>query len=482
MISHSEVSSDEGHLTYIKVCWRPVLYKKAMNRLLKAALLRNDRMVPRYTSYPTAPHFQAGLLQGWYAERLTAIPDNSSISLYVHVPFCPKLCWFCGCHTRVTNSYAAVDAYVDLLLAELKMLAPFLANRGIKISHLHFGGGSPTILKQGDFRNFVDAVQKYFSFMPGAEIAIEIDPRNIDADKIKAYAKAGVNRVSFGIQDFNQTVMEGVNRPQSYELDRDMIELCRAEGIHKINLDLMYGLPHQTAATMADCAELALTLDPDRIALFGYAHVPWLKKHMRLMDEDALPSAEKRLGLFEVAAEIFEEAGYIPIGIDHFAKPEDELTLASRTKALHRNFQGYTNDSATYLIGIGASAISNLGDTYAQNVAFLPQYRDRIKAGEFAIEKNCLLSDEDMLHAAVIKEMMCDLSVNPYKVAQSAGLPDYDFSSAYAQMQQLKKDKLIVIAEDGTIYALIRQAARLVSACFDTRLSQSTQRRHVSSA
>lgn len=453
-----------------------------MNRHVKLALLRNDRMVPRYTSYPTAPHFESGASPEWYAKKLTEIPDDSAISLYVHVPFCPKLCWFCGCHTKVTNHYAAVREYLDLLSAELKILLPFLGNRGIRLSHLHFGGGSPTIIGPEDFLEFMATIKASFPFMPQAEIAIEIDPRNIDEAKIKAYAAAGVNRVSFGIQDFNQKVMEGVNRPQTYMLDHSMIELCRTNGIDRINIDLMYGLPNQNVLTMAETAEQALSLNPDRIALFGYAHVPWLKKHMRMMDESALPSAEKRLGLFEVAADIFEEAGYIPIGIDHFAKAEDELTLSSKKGNLQRNFQGYTSDSAANLVGLGASAIGNLQGAYAQNLASLSHYRERISAGELPIEKRCVLSPEDKLQAEIIRQMMCNLSVNPEEIAQSLGFTHYDFSQSWDRLRQLQEDNLIVVTADGTIHALIRQAARLVCACFDTRLSQATQRRHVSAA
>lgn len=453
-----------------------------MRQAVKQALLKHDRLVPRYTSYPTAPHFKAGAPQNWYQERLEAIPDGSAISLYIHVPFCPKLCWFCGCHTRITNRYAPVGDYLDLLTAELKMLLPYISGRGLTISHLHFGGGSPTILNASDFQMLMTALREYFDFSPHAEIAIEIDPRNIDKKKVEAYAQNGVNRVSFGIQDFNQQVMAAVNRPQSYELDLEAITLCRDAGIQKINFDLMYGLPHQSGDTIKITAEKALTLNPDRIALFGYAHVPWLKKHMRLISEDSLPSPEQRLELFEVAAAVFEENGYIPVGIDHFAREDDSLTASLRDHRLRRNFQGYTDDNASYLIALGASAISHFDDAYAQNLTFLPQYRDRVAAGTFPIEKYCVLDDRDKLHGRIIKEMMCNLSVNPLKEADAAGLDDYDFAEVYEHLYALAEDDLVRILPDGTIHALVRQAARLVCANFDTRLSASTQRRHVSSS
>ena len=453
-----------------------------MKQTVKQALLKHDRLVPRYTSYPTAPHFMAGASQNWFQEKLAAIPDSSAISLYIHVPFCPKLCWFCGCHTRITNHYAPVEEYLALLLAELTMLLPYISGRGLRISHLHFGGGSPTILNASDFQMLMAALQEHFGFVPDAEIAIEIDPRNINKEKVEAYAASGINRVSFGIQDFDPRVMAAVNRPQTYELDLEAINLCRDAGIEKINFDLMYGLAHQTNYTMRLSAEKALSLHPDRIALFGYAHVPWLKKHMRLLPEDALPSAEQRLELFEVAAAVFEDNGYIPVGIDHFAREGDALTAALRDHRLRRSFQGYTDDGAANLIALGASAISHFDDAYTQNLTFLPQYRDRVAAGTFPIEKYCVLDEADKLHGRIIKEMMCNLSVNPLKEADAAGLGDYDFAQVYEQLHALAEDDLVRILPDGTIHALVRQAARLVCAHFDTRLSASTQRRHVSAS
>lgn len=466
----------------IKVQNRSREYKYFMKEPLKSALLRHDRMVPRYTSYPTAPHFIKGPAQEWYAEQLSSIPDGSDISLYIHVPFCPKLCWFCGCHTRIVNKYTAVEEYIRLLFTELDRILPYVSGRGIKISHLHFGGGSPTILKAADFRKLIKKINNHFDWVGGAEIAIEIDPRNVDAVKIRSYAEIGVNRVSLGIQDFDEQVMEAVNRPQSYDLDKQIVGLCRDNGIDRINLDLMYGLPFQTQDTMKKCAELALSLQPDRIALFGYAHVPWLKKHMRLMNEDHLPTAAQRVDLFEDCAQIIEDAGYLSIGIDHFASDTDGLSVALRNHKLRRNFQGYTDDCAKYLIGLGASAISHFNGTYSQNATFIPQYRDQVAGGNFAVEKYCVLTDIDKLHAAIISEMMCYLKVNPFEIADSFGLASYDFSSIYEQLWPLQKDNLIVIDGQGAIHATVRQATRLVCACFDMRLTQSTMRRHVSSA
>jgi oxygen-independent coproporphyrinogen-3 oxidase len=453
-----------------------------MNQALKQSILAHDRLVPRYTSYPTAPHFKAGASPEWYKQRLAAIPDGALVSLYVHVPFCPKLCWFCGCHTRVTNRYDQVAEYVGLLQKEMALVLPLLTGRGLRVSHLHFGGGSPTMLVSDDFRKIISALKNDLSFLSNAEIAIEIDPRNIDADKVSAYAECGVNRVSFGIQDFNQKVMEAVNRPQSFDLDERAIGLCRDSGIAKVNLDIMYGLPHQTLQTMETCAGQTLSLDPDRIALFGYAHVPWMKKHMRLIQEEALPSTAERLDLFEDTATRFEDVGYIPVGIDHFSRPDDGLTAALRDHRLHRNFQGYTDDNASYLVSFGASAIGNVGDAYVQNLAFLPQYRERVEAGLLPIEKFCVLDESDILRGAIIEDMMCSLSVNPLKIADEKGFFDHEFDGVYERLHDLAKDDLVKIMPDGTIHALARQAARLACACFDTHLSKSAQARHVSAS
>lgn len=453
-----------------------------MDASQKNAVLRHDRMVPRYTSYPTAPHFQPGVSESWYRSALQSITKGSPISLYVHVPFCPKLCWFCGCNTRITNRYNPVEEYLGLLLNELDMLLPHLAGRGLTISHLHFGGGSPTMLKPAHFSKFMDSVLANFTLSQDAEVAIEIDPRNIDKEKVRAYALNGINRVSFGIQDFDEKVLAAINRPQSFELDRQALQMCRDAGIPAVNLDLMYGLPHQTVETMEACAEQALNLDPDRIALFGYAHVPWMKKHMRLIPEDALPSPSQRLDLFEAAAARFEQAGYVPIGIDHFAKPTDTLTLAHNAGRLQRNFQGYTTDIASALVGVGASAIGSVDGCYVQNLTFIPQYRERLDAGKLPVEKYCMPTPEDRLNAAIISRMMCDLRVNPGQVAKDLGRSDYDFSSAFLKLEPLVKDGLVRLSPDGTIDAEVRQAARLACACFDTHLAANAQKQHVTSS
>jgi oxygen-independent coproporphyrinogen-3 oxidase len=449
---------------------------------LKSALLKHDRMVPRYTSYPTAPHFKVDGNQDWYKERLKKIPSGESISLYVHIPFCPKLCWFCGCNTRITNHYEAVRDYTDGLLKEMGLAFRLLKSKRLEVSHLHFGGGSPTILESGDFSRIITTLKESVIFKEDAEIAIEIDPRNADLTKIKTYKEHGVNRVSIGIQDFNQEVMRAINRPQTFELVESVLRDFRRVGINRINMDLMYGLPYQNADTMKECIRLAVLLNPDRIALFGYAHVPWLKKHMRLIPESALPSTSERFDLFETAARLLEDEGYISIGIDHFARDEDGLSKALSSNTLHRNFQGYTTDQSRYMVSFGASAISFLDGAYIQNVPHLPKYRELVNSERFPIEKTLLLEKDDELIADIVKDMMCNLSVNPLTKAHARGLGDYDFSPAFKQLRDLERDGLVLIEEDGTVHAVLRQAARLASACFDTYLNTTGIQRHVTSA
>lgn len=453
-----------------------------MDKNIRQALLKNETMVPRYTSYPTAPHFRQGADAGWYGERLAAVPSGSNISVYVHVPFCPKLCWFCGCHTRITNRYDAVEDYVASLVKEFSLVLEHIPAQALNLSHIHFGGGSPTILHAEDFTRIANIIKGHFKISEKTEFSIEVDPRNITKEKVKAYARAGINRASFGIQDFDDKVMASVNREQSFETDFRAISLFRDQGIEKLNIDLMYGLPHQTQDTMKECTEKALRLSPDRISLFGYAHVPWMKKHMRLIPEDRLPNPEERLDLFELAASTFEDQGYLPIGIDHFALPDDKLSNALREGRLHRNFQGYTDDECQYLLGFGASAIGYLKDSYVQNYVFLPQYRDCLIEEILPIDKSYTLTDQDRLRAAIIERLMCDLSVNPLAIAESMGIEDNQLERSYDRLEPLVKDGLVLLNSEGTVHVLVRQAARLACAAFDVQFEGEQVKRHATSS
>lgn len=444
-------------------------------------LLKYDKLVPRYTSYPTAPHFQPGFGGADYARWLADLPESAKLSLYLHVPFCPKLCWFCGCHTKITRRYAPVEEYAGLLKREIEMTAAAIGPGKRIVSHVHFGGGSPSMLAPADFGALCDALRACFDIAPHAEIAVEIDPRQSGEAKIATYAKHGVNRASFGVQDFDAEVLAAVNRQQPFHCTYEAVKTCRDYGIDGINMDFMYGLPHQTVDTMRRAMDYAAGMAPDRIALFGYAHVPWMKKHMRLIPEQALPDAPARLDLFAAAAETLEAAGYVRVGIDHFARPEDSLARALREGSLRRNFQGYTDDGADALLGFGSSAIGRLPQGYVQNTIHNPQYKDRIAADDFAVEKCRPLTAEDRLRAAIIERLMCLMEADIPALLEETGFPPDFLDRELDSLAPMTQDGLVRIDGEKRISVLDAHAARPACAAFDSYLgaaAEAAPRRH----
>jgi oxygen-independent coproporphyrinogen-3 oxidase len=442
------------------------------NRLMSCSLRQNilqfDRAVPRYTSYPTAPNFKpVETTRNFYGD----ITEADSLSLYIHIPFCPKMCWYCGCHTKITKQYDPVADYVSYLLKEIDLVASH-HNQKLTVSHIHFGGGSPGMLSAYDFEKIMTGISMQFEILPQAEIAIEIDPRGVTADRIKAYAKYGVNRVSLGCQDFNDDVLESVNREQPYKLSYDAVKLFREHGIDNINLDLIYGLPHQTIENMNRTIDLALTLNPQRIALFGYAHVPWMKKHMRLIDDNALPDKELRFDLFATGAKKLEENGYESVGIDHFVRPEDAMAKAAKNKTLKRNFQGYTTDQSNIMIGLGISSIGKTGKYYIQNTSDMPIYKKKIESGELPIMKSCSITQEDKIRGEIIERIMCDFEIDLSKYA--GDYSDILFSlNQYADRGLIQiKDRVVKINKEA------RPIARLVCAAFDQYLRSDMTQKH----
>ena len=429
--------------------------------------------VPRYTSYPTAPHFHGGVTGEIFREWLAALPQGTGLSLYLHVPFCDTLCWFCGCHTKIVNHYSPLASYLDLLLKEIETVAAIIGP-GHPVTHIHWGGGSPTMLSPGDVKRLAGALKSHFEIAPGAEFAIEIDPRGLEDEMIAALAKAGVNRASIGVQDCDETVQRAINRIQPFEATQSAVERLRAAGIGALNIDLIYGLPHQTQANVARTIEMALTLTPQRFAVFGYAHVPHFKKHMQLIDERALPDANERLAQFELAHAKLSASGYAAIGLDHFALPEDSLALAQKEGRLARNFQGYTTDDAPALIGLGASSISALPQGYAQNQADVPEYRKAIHAGELAVARGIALSADDRLRRAIIERLMCDLAVDLDAVGAPFGKSATDFGPELAALAAYAEQGLVAI--EGSRLAVppdARAAVRLIAAAFDLYLGKS---------
>jgi oxygen-independent coproporphyrinogen-3 oxidase len=322
-------------------------------------LTKYARQVPRYTSYPTALQFDQDVDGGVYRGWLGAIPPEVPLSLYFHIPFCASMCWFCGCHARVVNAYRPIAGYLEAVMRELDSVADLLEGER-HAAHVHWGGGTPTILSADDIETLAGRVKQRFAFSEETDFAVEIYPRTLTADVAGALARAGVNRASLGVQDLNDDVQRAVNRVQPVDMIRRAVDWLRDAGIQAINIDLMYGLPLQTVEGVRRTAETVLDLASDRIALFGYAHVPWMKRHQRLIDEATLPDLGAGHAQYEAVATRLAEAGYVSIGLDYFARPGDDLATAAAEGRLHRNFQGYTADDAPVLLGFGASAIGFL--------------------------------------------------------------------------------------------------------------------------
>jgi len=440
-------------------------------------IAKYDARVPRYTSYPTAPHFHDGVDARQYAAWLAELPAGAALSLYLHVPFCDTLCWFCGCQTTVVTRRGPVDDYLGTLLREIALVSHTLgAPRAV--SHLHLGGGSPTILRPAQAGALFEWLRQHFHLGEWTEVAVEIDPRDLPAETLAAFADAGMSRASIGVQDLDPEVQRAVNRIQPFETTRRCVGLLRRHGVQGLNIDLMYGLPHQTEAGTRKTVERVLTLEPDRVALFGYAHVPWMKRHQRLIPEDALPDGPARWRQFAAAAERLVAAGYEWIGLDHFARPDDTLAVAAREGRLRRNFQGYTTDDAPALLGLGASAIGRLPRGYVQNHKHVRDYAGAVGQGELPVARGVALSDEDRLRAEVIERLMCDLEVDLGAVAEAHGVDPAVFADALARLAPMAADG--VVRREGWrvgVPEAARPLLRAVAAVFDGYLG-SGQARH----
>ncbi len=433
-------------------------------------LSRYGKPVPRYTSYPTAPHFHNGVRADTYMEWLRAIPEDQPLSLYFHIPYCDTLCWFCGCHTKITKRYGPIKEYLASLLREIDLVANALGPRR-PVRHIHLGGGSPTILKPDDFLRLGERINQNFCLMDDAEFAVEIDPRGVDDVLIRAMADAGVNRASVGVQDVNPIVQKAINRIQPFSETARVIEGLRAEGITGINVDLIYGLPHQTIRLVEGTIEAVAKLRPSRLALFGYAHVPWMKTHQKMIDEKVLPNAEERLEQAEAAAKAIEKAGYVPIGLDHFALPEDPLAVAYAKGNLRRNFQGYTTDQSEILIGFGASAIGVNPGGYVQNEPSLRDYQRRVDGGILPVTKGVAVSADDALRREVIQDIMCSYKVDLADTMIRHNVPNTYFDFELEGLADMEADGLI--ERDGpkiTVTKAGQPFVRTIAARFDAYL------------
>lgn len=430
-------------------------------------IARYDRAVPRYTSYPTAPHFTPEIGSDTYRRWLSETPPDTPLSLYLHIPFCHEMCWYCGCNTRVVRRPAPIAAYVDDLISEIDIIADALPHR-LTVAHVHFGGGSPNTLAPADLVRLIDHLSNRFDVPSGTEIAIEIDPRTTSEAFIQACAESKVTRVSIGVQDLNDDVQRAVNRIQPYEKIAEIFAMLRAANITDINTDLMYGLPHQTAHNLAHTVERIVRLNPAQVALFGYAHVPWMKKHMRLIDDTQLPDSAARWTQYEVASRKLQDAGYSPVGMDHFAQSSTPLATAAQAGTLTRNFQGYTADDATALLGFGASAIGTLSQGYTQNDPDIRSWRQAIASGKPATKRGRQLTDDDRARRAVINRLMCDMAVDTTRVAANHGVDARIFASDLESLESMRHDGLVEI--DGATVRMTdlgRPLVRVAAAAFD---------------
>ncbi|MCW5734115.1 MAG: oxygen-independent coproporphyrinogen III oxidase [Enhydrobacter sp.] len=431
-----------------------------------ALLAAYDRPVPRYTSYPTAAQFTPSVGPAQHADWLRDLNEVSA-SLYVHVPFCRELCWYCACHTKAMNRPGTLDSYADALLGELEALAR--AAPGLILQAVQWGGGTPSQLGPARLQTVGRRITELFDRRSDAEISLEIDPRHCDSEIASAAAAIGVTRVSLGVQDFDEGVQAAINRRQSFADTADAVDRLRAAGIGRFNIDLVYGLPCQTLETLAATLDLALKLGPDRFAVFGYAHVPWMKPHQKLIDDADLPDDALRARMSALVAERLVAAGYCRIGLDHYARPGDRLANAAADGSLHRNFQGYVADQAAFVAGIGASAISSLPRGFTQNVADPARYLATVGKDGLATARGIALTRDDRLRGAIIERVMCQNAVDLEALCREHRVdPDAFRASVDPDLDRLERDGLILRADARvTVTETGRPFVRFVCAAFD---------------
>ncbi|MDA9009107.1 oxygen-independent coproporphyrinogen III oxidase [Alphaproteobacteria bacterium] len=435
--------------------------------------------VPRYTSYPTAPNFQDGFNPFTKEQWLSNLDLSEPVSLYLHIPFCREICWYCGCNTKATQSDKPIEAYVKWLIQEIEQTGALLPGR-LTASHIHWGGGTPNLLSTGDFNVMLQTVHNHFDFDPESEHAIEIDPRNCSDDLINALPSLGINRVSLGIQDFDLKVQKAINRVQSYQLVKSCVERLRAAGIKNINFDLILGLPFQTLESFDKTIELSKSLNPSRLAVFGYAHLPQRLPHQRLIPTEKLPDSEERFLLNKLAQRRLVELGFVEIGLDHYALPDDSMAAQLNSRELSRNVQGYTTDKATSLLGFGVSAISQFKEGYCQNWSTTKDYYSIVSKGGLPVKRGLALDEEDHIRAEIIQQIMClkrlDLSTLPGGV--DAALPTW--LSCLERLKRLESAGLLTLGiEELTVTDLGRIFLRVIANTFDA-YSKDNLTRHAS--
>jgi oxygen-independent coproporphyrinogen-3 oxidase len=404
---------------------------------------------PRYTSYPTALEFSDSFGYEEYIQKLKSQDSARPLSLYFHLPFCKNACYFCGCNVVFTSKEDKMLRYLEYLKRELKILSGYV-NCNRQVIQMHFGGGTPTFFNAAQLEEVIKEIKSFFpNFVKDAEISCEIDPRHIDEDQMKVLSANGFNRVSFGLQDFNEKVQQAVHRIQPYAITKDAMDLARKYNMHSVNVDLIYGLPYQTLETFKETLDLALTLNPDRFAVFNYAHVPWMKKTMRKIDETTLPLPDEKLQIMQYTINFLTSHGYKMIGMDHFAKPEDELFKAIEKGELHRNFQGYTTKGGADLIGVGLTSIGEGVGHYAQNFKEMRDYEEAIDAGKLPFERGIALNEDDIIRQYVIMELMSNfkLDIKRFEKLFNIEFKKY-FADAIEALKPFVADELLSMSDD----------------------------------
>jgi oxygen-independent coproporphyrinogen-3 oxidase len=426
--------------------------------------------VPRYTSYPTAVQFNDRFTSQGSISCLKSVQAGEPVSLYIHIPFCHSLCHYCGCHTKIVNHTGVISAYIDTLCDEIRLAASYLPKTLI-ISRVHFGGGSPNYAPMADIGKVLDTIRTAFPASADMQIDMECDPRLLNNVKIKDLSSLGLHRVSLGIQDFDEKVQKAVNRIQTLEQIHQQMKSLRENGIHDINFDLIVGLPEQTLETVRRTAAETVKIRPSRIAVFAYAHVPWMKKHQKLLEKYSFPSPEDRFLMQEEIQNILCSAGYNAIGIDHYALPEDSLSLAQKAGTMQRNFQGYTDDPAAIILGFGLSAISQFRNVYTQNKLDALSYRKCIEAGRLPVGKGYTLSEDDIVARNAIMQIMCHFHLD---MKEYPSLP-----AVSGHLASLEQDGLIIRQGNDTIRItdIGKPFTRVVASCFDPYFQDSSYKK-----
>ena len=421
-----------------------------------------DKPGPRYTSYPTAPHFHDGFKHEQYLDEIIQTNQNDNtpdLSLYFHIPFCDTLCYFCGCNMIISRNRDRISDYVNAVKNEIDMLRTYLKS-GRKVSQIHWGGGTPTHLNPDEINDLKTFINENFEVKEDAEEGCEIDPRGLTREHLEALRNNGFNRISMGVQDFNEKVQKAVNRIQPEDMTRQVVTWVRELGFQSVNLDLMYGLPFQTVEEYAKTVDTLIDISPDRVAVFNYAHVPWMKKHMSLIKTEDLPAPEEKLEILKMTIEKLTSAGYVFIGMDHFAKPDDEMAVALREKKLYRNFQGYSTNAGTDLYGMGITSIGQIGDIFAQNYKKEKEYFNALEEGIFPIERGYQLTEDDKIRREVIMKIMCDFELDFKKMSSrfNINFNEY-FKYGLGNFREMVDDGLVELTND---YIKVTDMGRLL--------------------